>query len=149
MSDAPDSGPSLVDRVYAAQEWTEENSWVVVEDLSPDKLVGFSVEVLEAAGWDVSRPPEFVLDVPDDSELSGHAGASNVIHLHPRMLSPWTVLHELAHWIDNRDGHGARFCANLVGLVRAGIGPDDAERLLEEFRDRDVPVDVEWLEGSR
>lgn len=96
--------------------------------VAPDDLVGFCQRALRAAGWSVDQLPEFALDVPDDAEWSGHAGSSNVIHLHPRLLDHWTVLHELSHWADNRGGHGPIFRANLVSL-HYGIDPDAGNAL--------------------
>lgn len=136
---------------YLAEEIARENAVAVLGLEIPDRvpaaeLTEFTSRALDAAGWDAGMRPTFALDVADDSNFSGwHSGVEREIHLHPRLLDPWTVLHEVAHWLDNRDGHGPRFCANYASLVRAGLGQEAAEELLAQFEVFGVDVDMDWL----
>jgi hypothetical protein len=145
---ADESADPQRDSVYYAQACAEEVCDIEPAYLSPDDLERFARQALEAAGWGAVIPT-FVLDVPDDAAWSGwHEADTRVIHLHPRLLSPWTVLHELAHWVDPRGGHSPRFCANHVELVRAGLGDDAADELLYAYADHGVEVDQTWLGSS-
>lgn len=122
--------------VYLAEELASDAfADTELGDVPADELAEFAARTLTAAGWTFNRPT-FVLDVPDHADWSGwHEGATGAIHLHPRLLSPDTILHELAHWVDPRGGHGPRFCSDHVELVRAGIGDEYAEVLLAAYRD--------------
>lgn len=147
------------DAVYLAEELARENVEGVlnieVPRLLAEELPGFAARALEGAGWEVDEQPTFVFDVPDDGNVPGlglaeaasawHEGATGFIHLHPRLLDPWTVVHELAHWVDSRDRHGPRFCANYVGLVRAALGDHAAEELLALFAEHGVELDGERI----
>ena len=113
--------------------------------LTPEELPGFCAGALAGAGWGGDSLPTFEFDVPDDDELAGwHEGATGVIHMHPRLLSRWHVLHELAHWLRPLDGHGAQYTGTMVGLVRAVMGERTARGLLEDYRVRGLPVDEGW-----
>lgn len=138
------------DRVYAAEELALEELYdsgsKEPEWLTPSSLAGFVQRALDTVGWETACQPTIVLDVVDEDERSGwHEASTGVIHLHPRLLKPWIVLHELAHWVDPRGGHGPRFCANFVLLVRGSLGPEAAQALLTALGELDVDVDEEWL----
>lgn len=138
------SPPSSCSCSRCLQLW--EDLWVEPEELTREDLEGFASKVLAGAGWSIGSPPTFRFDVADESASAGwHEGATGVIHLHPRLLTYRTVLHELAHWVDPRDGHGSRFCANHVELMRAAFGDAAANDMLSTYREWCVSVDMEWL----
>lgn len=138
------------DRVYAALELAEADSLVSDEWLSPSDLPEFVASALAAADMEADPQPSIELDVEPDDPLTGWCSASTrVIHLDPRLLSPWTVLHELAHWVDLRDGHGPRFCANLILLVEGTLGVEASDCLWAAFAEEEVQVDEDWLPASR
>jgi len=100
--------------VHAAQE---EAEWAsadegIGDDLAPDEVSDFIAGALAAAGWTAESAPLVVYDVPDDHELSGWVDQEGSIHLHPRLVGRWTVLHELAHWLDPRGGRRRRRCCS-------------------------------------
>jgi hypothetical protein len=139
------------DAVYAAEQHAVENllDWhgIYPRDIDPEQLQEFARAALTAAGWSGGPAPTFELAVPDDHERSGwHAGATGIIHLDPRLLSPFTVLHELAHRL-RPDGpsHGPMFCAFHVGLVHAALGQDAAQELLDAFAEHEVEVDATYM----
>jgi hypothetical protein len=173
LSAATYRGPNIADdaadpqreAVYRAEElWGyETDEWGDDPDelgwggegpapIGVDELSTFAASVLSRAGWQVNTPPRFVLDVPDDvgdaNEAAWHEGATRVIHLHPNLLDPGTVLHELAHWLRPCDGHGPEFCGVHLGLVRVGISERAAELLREAYRESDVEVDETWANGE-
>lgn len=136
--------------VYAAEELAQETlfdgGFEEPERLTPSSLTLFVRRALDAAGWEDAGQPTVVLDVADEDERAAwHEASTGVIHLHPCLLRPWIVLHELAHWVDPREGHGPRFCANLLLLIRGALGPEAGQSLLGAFDELDVEVDQEWL----
>lgn len=72
------------------------------------------------------------------------------MHFHSRKpsgakIKKWVVIHELAHllddhfdkvkgWKGDRRGHGRKFTATYLDLVRRTIGKDAHDRLKEEFK---------------
>lgn len=132
--------------VYAAEEEAVADYFPELDDLTVERVEMFAAEALDRAGWRVEGSPKFDFDVSDDSGSSGwYEASTGVIHLHPRLLYADKVLHELAHWVDPRDGHGPRFCANHLLLVRAALGDDAADGLLWSYQEYGVTVDMEWL----
>jgi hypothetical protein len=138
--------PSQADVVYAAQEEAQEYWFppdpAMEEVLTMSELRGFVDRTVAQSGC-IADPPEIHFEVPDESDFAGWANDGG-IHLHPRLLRPWTVLHELAHWLDLGDGHGARFCANFLSVVEAGLGRDAAEALATSFARFEVDVDENY-----
>jgi hypothetical protein len=63
----------------------------------------------------------------------------NGIHLHRKLFNPWLVLHELAHWIDPREGHSHRWAYINVELVIAAIGEGEGQTLRAGFEAHDLP----------
>lgn len=61
------------------------------------------------------------------------------IHLHPKLLDPWVLLHELAHFIDPRAGQSPRWAYLYVELVSAMIDKSAGEVLRLEFETRNLP----------
>ena len=138
--------------VYGAEEATqlaiadfEVDSLIDIDgpSLDPADVAAFADEVMRAGGW-VGRSPVVVFDVPDDDDRAGWANL-DAIHLHPRLCDHWTVVHELAHHIDPRDGHDDRWVAIMIRLIGVVFGDEVRKRLLEEYDAAGVPVDREWL----
>ena len=51
----------------------------------------------------------------------------------------WVILHEMAHIpMPNDEGHGDMFCALYILLVRALLGGEYAEKLIEKFDEHGV-----------
>ncbi len=103
----------------------------------------FALDVLARAGWCGDAVPVFVFDVAADDWRAGWCDGS-AIHLHSQLARRWVVLHELAHWLRPMDGHEPELCGVLVGLVRAGLGEEAADRLLDAYRYFDSEVDLTW-----
>jgi hypothetical protein len=150
---APDHHDPQRDTVYRAEEQAIGESYALGDDPIPvDDLATFVATVVAGAGWEVAHLPTFVVDVPDEGDYSAwHEGGTGTIHLHPKLIWPWTVLHEVAHWLRPRDGirptyHGPTFSGVLVGLWHAAFGWHDASTLRETFRDFGVDVDDSWHE---
>lgn len=153
-SKAPRVADASADPQRAAVYYAEE---VAAESMGglPDVPMGEVVEFVRAAmvatgwtGWgDECAVPAFAFDVADDDWHSGwHEAATGVIHLHARLLGPVTILHELAHWLRPRDGHGPQFCGVYVSLVRAGVGPEAAAELHAALVDAGADVDKSWCD---
>ena len=130
--------------VYEAENEARTRYEEELDYLTPNTVQQFSVDALTKAGEHFSgdESPNFRFDIPDESDSAGALeGVTNDIRLHSKLLDPWIILHELAHW---RVGvfvhHGPLFCAVYVRLVRAGIGEDAAELLLSYFQEYDVEV---------
>lgn len=143
-----------MDAVYHAedlvQEWVGDYGQGHPDYLLPDQVEGFLSRALQRAGWAGGASPTVVMDIPDDSELAGQLDARDgrSIHLHPRLLSPWTVLHELAHWLRPLDGHGAEFRGVMVGLIRGMFGNETADELAATYKGQGVPADLVWDDGA-
>lgn len=123
--------------VYDAEElWLEEADMLGLFDpdepkMDPENVLDFIDSVLRRAEWP-QDPPTVVFDVQDDDDFSGKVTAADeVIHLHPRLLSRPTVLHEVAHWLDLREGHGPIFQGNLLTLIDAEFGTEAAVLLYD------------------
>lgn len=124
-----------VEEEWAAGEYGMTVWGDVLEPVRPDMVPGFYLGVLVADGCDVVEPPQVVFDISSESDFSGaHGGADGVIHLHPDLTGPTHLLHELSHWLDDRDGHGPIFQANMVRLVDVAIGREAAVELLCAYR---------------
>lgn len=134
--------------VYDAEEvWREDADMLGLADpdeptVTPGEIDDFIASVFRKAEWPQSNPPVVVFDVRDDDEFSGMVtSADDVIHLHPRLLSRTTVLHEMAHWLDLRGGHGPIFQANLITLYDAEFGTEAAVVLYECFIEQGLAPD--------
>lgn len=137
------------DAVYVAEERAWEELGLDLSTIDPSTLRDFARTALSKAGCEGDAEPVFALDVPDDHDLSGwHAGKDGVIHLHPRLLRPEIVLHELAHWIRPRDGHGPQFCGMYLSLVCGTLGTEAADELETAFEEFGVRVDRSWYAGD-
>lgn len=138
------------DTVYLAEQAVAELLAAELDGLDQLQvadLVPFAQNVMQRAGWSGDAPPTFVLDVADDDDVAAwHEGLTGDIHLHPKLLDRWTVLHEVAHWLRPRDGHGPQFCGVLVDLIDAGIGAEAGVELLAAFADLGVDVDTSWCD---
>ena len=135
--------------VYAAEEAAQMDAvdFGLLDDclLTPEQVPQFALDALKKANmfYEGDAAPNFRFDIPDDSWVSGvHEGATGDIRLHPCILNPWTILHELAHWkVGPYIHHGPFFCAVNVRLVRAGIEDDAADMLLGYYHDYGVVVE--------
>lgn len=106
------------------------------------ELDGFARETLNAAGRSKVRPPTFSLDIPDDMHWMGvHRRSTRIVHLNPRKLSRWSVLHELAHWLVPFEGHGPVFRAVHCRLVGASFGDFARELLIRKYETFGVPIE--------
>jgi hypothetical protein len=113
------------------------------DDLAVDAVLPFVRDVLSYFGF--STLPRVSFDVADDDWRAGWFDPDG-IHLHERLVGRWVVLHELAHWLrPHVDGHGPQFCAVLVSLVRADLGSEVADVLLDAYARFGVDVDRTWL----
>lgn len=94
-----------------------DDDYLQVEEVAP-----LLQDVATRSAFDVPEPPTIAYDVPDDSPWVGVCtGRDRVIHLHPHLLRPSTLMHEFTHWLIGGDHrHGPRFAfvfAELVHLV--------------------------------
>ena len=137
--------------VYDAEEvWWMEICDESEEDeatyLEPETVVPYMVAALQAGGWSTSVRPVVLFDISTASGFTGlHRPTSSTIHLHPELCSPDAVLHELSHWIDNRDGHGPIHQANMVTLVDGALGSEAALHLLRTYRSFGLSPDEDRL----
>jgi hypothetical protein len=144
----------LAEEEWSTGEWSDDWGDEYLRSLSsPEDVVAYMQAALVAGGWTVEAPPVVAFDVPDDSDLAGvHTGADKIIHLHPKLLRPGILLHELAHWVDDREGHGPRFQAAMVSLVDAALGEAVARDLYAAYRHhglRPDPLDLpDWASSS-
>lgn len=136
--------------VYEAEDEWSMGEWSFgwcdhdMGDLSPDAVAGYMKEALVAAGFGASAAPIVQFDLAGPGAMSGvHTVDDRVIHLHPDVLRHGLLLHELAHWIDPRDGHGPMFQGNLVTLVDAVLGQEPATDLLDAYRHHGLEPD-QW-----
>lgn len=152
FEDYPDDYRAEAQAVYDAQEATEfrltdydgvdaPEGWD--ESLTVDEVEPFAEAAIAAAGWGSDGPPLiFVYDVPDDCDRAGYYRyETGTIHLHPRLLGKFTILHEVAHFLDPRQIHGPRFVAIFARLIGATFGPEVGRVFIEECEARDVPID--------
>lgn len=134
-----------VAREETADEWPDDQT-----SIEPDQVEEFVRRTLAAAGWSGDGCPTFSfeeLDASDDGhELSAWTdGPANVIHVDPRTIDRWLVLHEVAHWLRPTDAHGPQYAAVLIGLIAAGIGPGPADVLQRALLQEGIDVDEQWL----
>lgn len=145
---ASDSEDPHRDAAYLAEECFRE---IIESDgdlphIEAAELDGWLSNIQRRAGLIGGASPTFAFDVTDEDDLAAwHQGHTGAIHLHPRLIHPVIVLHEVAHWIRPADGHGAQWAAVFVGLIGAGLGEQARVELLEAFRDCGVPVDESWM----
>jgi hypothetical protein len=131
----------LDDGVAAAEQYADEATGQLERaKLAPEQLSDFAQDVLQRAGYGGAEPT-FVLDVADDDDFSGRVEPDGTIHLHPQLLDPWIIVHELAHFIDPRAEHGPRFAAHLYNLMVTAFGTDVGHALLSGFDQYGVDVD--------
>lgn len=128
--------------VYAAEQGTVETIYDLWENaetllaIEPDEAERFCSDVASATGW--TGEFRVVFDGADSEDRGGWVDVDGTIHLDPRILDRWIVLHELAHALDTRDGHGAIFRSRLAALVEAGLGGDVADVLRELYEHHGV-----------
>jgi hypothetical protein len=125
-------------------DWSDDAPAMKQEDIP-----GFFRRVMDATGWAGCHLPEVRFDIPDDHHARGihHFGPDGeYLRFHPRLLTQWNVLHELAHWLRPRDGHGPQFCGVLTGLIRSGIDENAARILQEQYAAHGVHVDMGWAQ---
>lgn len=129
---------------FAIEEY-EVDSLIDIDgpSLDPADVAAYAGKVMRAAGW-VGPDPVVLFDVPDDDDHPGRVDLEG-IHLHPKLCTHWTVVHEVAHWLDPRGGHDGRWAATMILLTRVAFGEAVSERLLEEYQAAGVPVDQRWL----
>lgn len=144
VTQAPDRIDWQRERVYGAEQQAEcecadYDDW---EYLTLDTVEPFVLRALAKAEIGNGTPPRFCFDIPDDSNFAGmYRGATHDIWLNPKILCPWTVLHELAHWVEWREpGHGPKFCSTMLELVQAGIGDVAADILRSAYAEFNVEV---------
>lgn len=136
------------DAVYGAEEWAWENLCLDLPPVAPDALQFFAQEAMRKSGWRDDSAPVFMLDVPDEHNRSGWVDGDHVIHLHPRLLRPELVLHELAHWLRPGEGHGPQFCGVYLGLVYGMLGAEAGAGLEAAYDAFGVTVDRTWCEDA-
>ena len=128
--------------VYSAQDAAEEiyreefPGGYDMHNVSAGDLPAYLMAALQSAGFPFDEAPEYRLDIPDEHEWAGgyHFGPDGeYLRFHPRLLRPWIVLHELAHWLTPGNSHGPSFCGALLRLVRGTIHPEAASVLKEQF----------------
>ena len=139
------------DAVYAAEEsWSEDHAYEHHDvRLTAAEATDLMVRAMHNAGLP-GDPPGLVLDVDGGSEWAGYFDPSTgAIHIHPVLLNPLKVLHELAHAVCPADGHGAGWAAAHVSLVAAELGDHLAEALLAAYAEHGVEVraGASWHDG--
>ena len=146
--------PQLTDedeRVYAAEEealytfydWNADYP----DRLPQDEVEAFVRKALKGAGWAFVKLPEIRVDLPDDDWRAAnfHVGEDGqYFNFHPMCLNPFTILHEIAHWLRPMDGHGPEFRGANVGLVRAALGEDAASFMLDRYAAFELTVDTSF-----
>lgn len=133
------------DALYAAEEHAEGELWFDNDPMTPEAVAEFVANALVRAGWEVDRQPKVVFDVADDDERSGfYSAADEALHLHPKLLRPPVVLHELAHWCRPNDLHGPQFCGAYLTFLEAVLGREVAEQFATSFDSHGVVVDAAW-----
>ena len=136
----------LADGLWDDEHWEDEELWgeLSEESIPPAEVPAFLISALAAIGSSGGPHPEVVWDVLDDSDWSGYlGGADGRLHLHPKLTDRPLLLHELAHWCDNRDGHGPQFCSNYLDLIDAVLGPAACAVLAAAFERHGVEVE-DW-----
>ncbi len=123
------------ERFYLAAELAQELAVDLGSEesalLEPADVEAFMLSVLKGTGLEDGAAPKVYFDVADEADYSGWcSGEDGSIHLHPRLLRPDSVLHELAHHVRPRDGHGPQFVAIYVAFLRL-VDPSWAEAFME------------------
>jgi hypothetical protein len=113
--------------------------------VSPADVPSFARTTLDVAGWASYDSPTFQMeaDTADDGRWAGWVEReTGIIYLNPRELTLWTVLHEMAHWIDSSDHlHGRRFRRDHARLVGAGLGDHARETLVFVYEANELPLE--------
>ena len=129
-----------VSEYYEAEDTVRDN--FDTEPLaSTDEVIPFIISALNAVGY-MEGPWPIVHFDADDSDKVGLVNEDG-IHLHPELINPWILVHELAHWLDPGLGHSARWAHTYVELVTVAIGREEGEALRAEFRVRGLPCHVQ------
>ena len=119
------------------------------DDVKMDQVVPFMLFALDKTGWETDEVPRVVFDLTRDDEVVGVvSGVDRCIHLNPELLSPQLVLHELAHWLDGRDGHGPRFQATFIDFIDRLYGGEASAALFCGLMEEGLEPDV-WGLPSR
>lgn len=132
------------EEVYEAEEmWLD---YLSDQDLRLDaEEVGpFISECLRSAGLETDELPRVLFDVGVGEFSAWHSGADGSLHFDIRVVSRDKVIHELAHWLRPRDGHGAQWAGTLLGLAKAAFGDDAAAQLRAEFDFAGIDADEGW-----
>ncbi|MBK5268609.1 MAG: hypothetical protein JJE47_14375 [Acidimicrobiia bacterium] len=89
------------------------------------KLVDAHVNAMQAV-------PDLIFDLDADGREAGKV-LEDGIHL-AEGATVWTLLHELAHWLDpDGDGHTKKWADTFVDLVAKSISESSGNRLRAEF----------------
>lgn len=139
----------FVDAYYEAETVAQEECFDVSDDpIAPGDVPAFLARAMTAAGYDPADgpPPVVLYDIEDESRWSGLVDDAG-IHLHPKVVRPWLLLHELAHWLDPRAGHSPRWAYNFAQMVDGVLGVEPGARLRAEFDERGLPL--HWLRQHR
>ena len=129
----------IVDLYYEADEaayeqWHDDREhWM----LNRHEVGSFLAWATELGGYSGGDPPVVIFDAAS-SDKAAFVDPEG-IHLHPKLLEAWTLLHELAHFIDPRAGHSPRWAFIYVELVSAAIGSEAGALLRREFDSRELP----------
>ena len=144
------TGQEEREAVYRAENRVVEEGYLTDDELSilPGEVAAWCSAIAHSAGWGTYAPPHFrnvvppvftvAFDLPNGNpeldELAGYyESATDTIHLDPRIVDRWKVLHELAHALDCRDAHGTGFQERMVELVGAAFGDETADALRDAY----------------
>lgn len=130
----------VADAYYEAETVATEECYEVNDDpIAADDVPDFLARAMATAGYDpADNHPPVLFDIEDESRWAGLVNEAG-IHLHPKLTRPWILLHELAHWLDPRAGHGTRWAHNYAAMVDGMLGTEAGARLRAEFDERGLP----------
>lgn len=117
------------------------------EKMPQGEVPAFIKRAVDGGGWPYAKLPEIRFDLPDGDWRAANfhmGGDGTYISFHPKLLCPFTILHEIAHWLVPLDRHGEAFRGANIGLIRAGIGDEAAEIFADKYAEYDLPVNANY-----
>lgn len=132
-------------------EADEDLAYSYTESLTAAQAEAEAVEILSRAGYENPQVTVELVVWPAEMRNGFYDPVRNVIggFVEPIGIGRNVLMHELAHWMRPRVGHGPQFRAAHATLVGIVFGRDTAAELVGAYEDHGLTLDEFWFNQSR